>query len=884
MTATSSVPPRHWSVPPSDVLLADGSIAVIRSLRADDQDEVLALHEGVSEDTLRMRFFTPSPAAGRAYVAHLFDESNTESVALVAVVRGRIAALATAELLSSERAEVAFLVSDQDRGRGLGSLLLEHLAALGRAHGLGRFEAEVLADNYGMLGVFRGAGFAESRRAQDGEVLVELRTDASAAAIDAADRREWRSEARSLRPLLYAESVAVVGVRRDGGGLGFGVLEAIRSGGFTGRLHLVHPEADSIGDLPTDRSLAAIGDPVDLVVIVVPGDQVMEVMADAVAAGVGAAVVISSGVSRPGSEAGAVRRDLLQLARANSVRLVGPNSQGVLAHAAGVRLNATVARGLPAPGGLAVATQSGGVGFTLLDIARTHGVGVHAFVSLGAKLDVSSNDLLAAWMDDDEVAVAALHLESFGNALKFARTARRFAERKPLLAVVGGRRSTASAVGVDALFAQSGVIACGSATEMAEAAALLVQQPLPDGYRVGVVTNAGGMGVLVADIAHAEGLAVPRLSPTLQTTLGQVAPGSVGSSNPVDLGADLAPDDLGACLRTLDGSDEVDAVVVLLVPTILADPAALRAAVARAGTGAAKPILLVASDAAGEPPEGVTLYRTGEAAVRALGHAMRYAAWRRVPIDQPTDGLGPRSDFARAWATTRLAAGGGDPEWLPAEASAELLAPYGIEQVGVLANDPEEAGRAAEAIGYPVALKVADPTILHKTDRGLVRVGLRSAPEVAAAVGAFRAELRTDSVDVRVQPVLGGVEVACGLVRDEVFGPLVRVAAGGVATEILMDEVHLLPPIATVDAARALRGLRLWPLLDGYRGSERLDVESLEALVVAVGQLAADVPQVSDLDLNPLVVTPDGVHCVDVKVRLQAPASMDAGVPRRLRL
>ena len=283
-------------------------------------------------------------------------------------------------------------------------------------------------------------------------------------------------------------------------------------------------------------------------------------------------------------------------------------------------------------------------------------------------------------------------------------------------------------------------------------------------------------------------------------------------------------------------------------------------------------------------PEGVTLYRTGEAAVRALGHAMRYAAWRRVPIDEPTDGLGLRSDFARAWATTRLAAGGGEPEWLPAEASAELLAPYGIEQVGVLANDPEEAGRAAEAIGYPVALKVADPTILHKTDRGLVRVGLRSAPEVAAAVEAFRAELRTDSVDVRVQPVLGGVEVACGLVRDEVFGPLVRVAAGGVTTEILQDEVHLLPPIATVDAARALRGLRLWPLLDGYRGSERLDVESLEALVVAVGQLAADVPQVSDLDLNPLVVTPDGVHCVDVKVRLQAPASMDAGIPRRLRV
>src|SRR6187200_637348 len=229
----TTVQPRPWISAASDVLLADGMIAVIRSLHPGDREGVLALHEGVSQDTLRLRFFTPSPAAGRAYVARLFDESNNESVALVAELRGRIAALATAELLSHERAEVAFLVSDEDRGRGLGSLLLEHLAALCREHGVTRFEAEVLADNYGMLGVFQAAGFTVTRRNQDGEVSVELRTEVSPAAIDAADRREWRSEARSLRPLLYPESVAVVGVRRAAG-LGAAVLEAIRSGGFSG--------------------------------------------------------------------------------------------------------------------------------------------------------------------------------------------------------------------------------------------------------------------------------------------------------------------------------------------------------------------------------------------------------------------------------------------------------------------------------------------------------------------------------------------------------------------------------------------------------------------------------------------------------------------------
>jgi acyl-CoA synthetase (NDP forming)/GNAT superfamily N-acetyltransferase len=880
MTADSSVRPRDWSVPVSDVLLADGTIAAIRSLRPDDRDQVLALHEGVSQDTLRLRFFTPSPAAGRAYVAHLFDESNTESFALVAVVRGRIAALATAELLSSERAEVAFLVSDQDRGRGLGSLLLEHLAAVGREHGLVRFEAEVLAENYGMLGVFRGAGFAVSRHTQDGEVSVELRTEASAAVIDAADRREWRSEARSLRPLLYPESVAVVGVRREAGGLGRAVLEGIRSAGFAGRLYVVHPEADAVAGLPAHRTLTSIGEPVDLVVVVVPAGHVTEVVADACAAGVGAAIVVSSGLS---AGSGAAGRELLELARAHSVRVVGPDSQGVLSWAAGVRLNTTFARALPEPGGLAVASQSGGVGFTLLDLARDLGVGVHSFVSLGAKLDVSSNDLLAAWMDDGQVRAAALHLESFGNALKFARTARRFAERKPLLAVVGGRAGSAS-VGVDALFTQSGVIGCRSAAELTETAALLVQQPLPTGHRVGVLTNAGGMGVLTADLAGREGLAVPVLSTGLQSLLLSAAAGAVATRNPVDLGGDPGADDLAAGLTTLLGSGEVDAVVVVLVPNRLIDPAGLFAAVAHARAEADVPVLLVASDAAAYPqPEGVTVYRTAEAAVGALARTMRYAAWRRVPADEPPVGLGIRASFARAWAVDRLAARGDLAERLPADASSELLAPYGIDLVGVQAGSTEEACAAAEEIGFPVVVKVADPTVVHKTDRGLVRVGLRSAAEVAEAVEAFRVELGTVAVDVRVQPVLTGVEVACGLIRDEMLGPLVRVAAGGIATELWRDEVYLLPPIAPSDAARALRGLRMWPLLDGFRGADRVDVEALEAVVVGVGQLAVDVPEVANIDLNPLLASPDGVYCVDVKVRLRASAAVDAGIPRRLR-
>ncbi|MEO5851038.1 MAG: GNAT family N-acetyltransferase [Nocardioides sp.] len=889
------VRPRHWTVAPADVLMADGSIAVIRPLHADDEPALLALHESVSEDTLRMRFFTPSHEAGRRYVAHLFSPDNTGSAALVAVVKGRVAALATAEQLAPDSAEVAFLVSDEDRGRGLGSLLLEHLAALGRQYGVSRFEAEVLADNYGMLRVFRGAGFAVTRRTAEGEVSVELRTDASQEVIDAADRREWRAEARSLRPLLYPRSVAVVGVRRSAGGFGFGVLDAIRSSAYRGELHVVHPEAAEIDGVTASPSLAAIAAPIDLVVVAVPADGVAAVLREAAEAGAGAVLVVSAGFD--GRPAGA--EELLALARAHSLRMVGPNSQGVLGNDPGLALNATFLRDLPVPGGLAVASQSGGMGFALLDLARDLGLGVHAFVSLGDKVDVSSNDLLAAWMDDDAVTAAALYLESFGNALKFARTARRFAERKPLLAVVGGRSRVrlqrthegpgSPGVGVDALLTQAGVIACRTGAELTETALLLTEQPLPAGLRVGIVSNTGGLGALTMDLVDAQGLAVVALTPPLQAALGDAVGGAVDARNPVDLGADVSAEDLEACVSGLLGSGEVDAVLVLLVVTRLSDRDALFAALGRARAGVPdRPVLLVAPGAVAAEARGtagVTVYRTVEAATGALGRTMRYAEWRRVPADRPVVGLGTRGAHARAWAAARLAAHDGRSEWLPADAMLELLAPYGVTLAGIVCP-PGDAVRVASALGYPVVVKVADPTELHKTDRGLVRVDLRTGAEVAEAVAGFAVEVDRsgeDARDVLVQPLLLGHQVSVGIVRDETLGPLVRVAAGGGASEGWDDEVLLLPPVGPTDAARAVRALRLWPQLLGNLGLAAVDVSGLESLVVSVGQLAVDVPHVAALTLDPVVLTTVGLHCVDVKARLVAPPPLDAGIPRRLR-
>ena len=469
--------------------------------------------------------------------------------------------------------------------------------------------------------------------------------------------------------------------------------------------------------------------------------------------------------------------------------------------------------------------------------------------------------------------------------MKFARTARRFGERKPLLAVVGGDREARGAVGIAALFAQAGVIRCRGAAELSEVAAVLSQQPLPAGHRVGIVSNAGGMGWLAASLAEGEGLSVPRLSPGLQESL-RSAGSLVGVGNPVDVGADVTPVLLSTAVQTLLQSDEVDAVVVPLVPTTLADPRQLREAVAVGSAGSGKPVVVVASDFRGEDPTpGVTVYRTPWAAVLALARAMRYAAWRRVTADDAPPADATRTTAARAWAAERLSRRSGRSEWLPGGDAAALLAPYGIDQVGLPAHGGAEAVAAAESLGWPVVVKVSDPDVLHKSDRGLVRVGLGSADEVAAAMTGFADELGAEAgqVDVRVQPIVGGVELAVSVVRDDTYGPLVRVAAGGVASDLLQDEVHLLAPVAPSDAARALRGLRMWPLLDGVRGLERVDVPALEALVVAAGRLAVDVPQVAHLDLNPVFARPDGVHCVDVKLLLSPADAADTGFPRRLR-
>jgi acyl-CoA synthetase (NDP forming)/GNAT superfamily N-acetyltransferase len=889
----------------ADVLLADGTVAVVRLLEPSDGAALHALHDNVSDDNLRLRFFAVGRTAAHQYVDHLLRD---ESLAMVVEQHGRVIALATAETVAPGTAEVAFLVEDGRHGQGIGSLLLEHLAAVARSRGIEVFTAEVLTENHAMLGVFSDAGFTMSRHVEEGIVTVRLDTRSTDTSRAAADARERRAEARSLQPLLYPRSVAVVGVRSDGAGVGRSVFDAIRNGGFTGSLYAVHPRSIRIGETRAFASFADLPETVDLVVVAVPAHSVVTALEGAADAGVRAAVVLSSGFQELGERGAELQHDLSLLARRRSIRVVGPNCLGVLSNHPDINLNATFSGCLPPPGGLAVATQSGGVGIVLEDLAEDLGLGIGSLISLGNKADVSGNDLLAAWTDDPRVTGAALYLESFGNAPKFARIARRFAERKPLLAVVGGRsaggqRAGAShtaaaatpAVGVAALFAQAGVVGCDGADDLAETALVLTREPLPKGPRLGVVTNAGGMGVLAADAAAEHGLTVPELSAEARERVARHVVGTSGTSNPIDAGAAVASEELAAAVEEVMVSGEVDAVVVLVVETSLSDTSAVLGLLAEVRRRRPEVTLVVVPQGRGHrppDPEGATCLRSPTAAVRAIGRAAHYSAWlaeqtaeaviEAAPHEQLTaplaDLLRRRELAARLLATE--AAGGG---WVGAASAARLLSDYGLGPVGGIASGPDAVADLSATVGFPVVIKVAGHDVVHRTERGLVRVGLGSAEDVHAAVTSFEREMGHDDVPVLVQPMVSGVELAIGVVRDPAFGPLVMVGAGGVTTDLLGDRVYLLPPVHRADARRALRGLRTWPLLEGFRGSAPVDVDAVVDLVVAVGRLVQEVPEVAEVDLNPVMVSPTGCSLVDVKLRLAPMQGHPAEAPRQLR-
>jgi acyl-CoA synthetase (NDP forming) len=568
-----------------------------------------------------------------------------------------------------------------------------------------------------------------------------------------------------------------------------------------------------------------------------------------------------------------------------------------------VSLDATFAPTFPPEGNIAMLSQSGALGLAILDYARDLDIGLSTFVSVGNKADVSGNDLLAYWKEDPRTAVIALYLESFGNPRRFARWAPEVARRKPVVAVKSGRSAAGTRaasshsaalaaldVAVDALFDQAGVIRTDTLEDMFDVITLLATQPVPQGPRVGVVTNAGGPGILLADACEARGLTLPELSAATLERLRTFLPAAAGLKNPVDMIASATPEQFARTIEAVGADPNVDSVVVIYVPPMVTNAAEIAEAVARgAGTvPATKPILSVFLSTKGAPPDlargprgKLPSYSFPENAARALAAAERYGRWRARPAGQPARLDRGARDAVRA-IVEKAMAGRHEPFWLePLDVEAVLRA-AGIPLAPSRLVSPEAAPAAAEELGYPLVAKAISRRLLHKSDVGAVMLGLTNADEVARAVATLRERVEAaghplESVLLQRQ-VSGGVEALVGVVSDPTFGPLIVCGLGGVQVELLRDASFRMPPVTDLDARDMIDRLRLKALFEGYRGAPPADRHALEALIQRVSALVEALPELQELDLNPVkVMRPgEGVTIVDARVRV-GPAAPDAG-------
>lgn len=868
---------------PADVVLATGAVATIRPVQPTDRAGLHKLYERADPASLRLRFFSYSPTAARRDVERMLRPASADHVGYVVTSQGVLIGMGCVERTSHHGVgDLSLLVDDTHHGEGVGTLLIERLVAAAREAGYHRIHADVLAENTKMLRVLRALGADTASHLDYGVVNLEFAVNGGDKWQAAVERRESFADHASIRRLLAPSSIAVIGAGHRPSSVGRRLLRSITDGGYTGRTYAVSRSGASIDEVTCTGSLDQLPEVPELVVVAVPAIEVPDVIATCAAQGVRGAVVVSDGFAELGEDGRQAQQEMVTIARRAGMRLIGPNCLGVVNTTPDVRLNATFADLTPLPGRIGFASQSGGVGLAALSYLARRRLGVSSFVSLGNKADVSGNDLLLYWEQDPGTRTCLLYLESLGNAHKFARIAARVGRTKPIVAITAGhsqagargvRSHTAAAatpaVTLDALFSQAGVIGTGSMAAAVDVVTLLEHVPLPRGRRVGVVTNGGGPGALTADACVASHLELPELSPAVRRKLAAALPTHASTANPVDTTAGGTAEVLAAAARILLDSDEVDTVMVVHTSLSGEDTAELADALATlAPTAARKPLIPVYVGRSEGVESELPAFDFPEPAAAALAAVATYAEWRAMPPSRPPRLARIHRRKAQRLIVEQLSR---RPEggWLDIDVGAELLSAYGIPVVATKrATTIVEAVSAARSLGYPVVVKAAAGAVVHRSDVGAVHLDISSDREVAAAVGAIKAACGAEC-PVAVQPmVASGVETAIGIVNDSSVGPIVMFALGGVATDLLADRSFRLPPLSRADVRAQIRSLRSAPLLFGYRGRPPADVAALEDLLLRVSQLATDLPEIADLDLNPVVVSGDGAIAVDVKVRL----------------
>ena len=871
--------------------LVDGRSVVVRPCREGDADGIAALVGGLSVESRAMRFGAARGGLSRDEARAMAAPPGSGGAGLVALAgteAERVVALARYHRQpGAAEAELAVAVADAWHGLGLGTGLVERLRERAAADGLEALWAFVRQDNWKMRGVFRGLGGDVRETNAPGECLVRIALHADDALEEASAARFITAAAASLEPLFRPRAIAVVGASRNPASPGGAVFSALLGSGFPGPLYAINRAAGTVAGRDALPSLAVLPGPVDLVVVAVPAADVPAVARQAAACGARALVVLSSGFSEAGAQGAALQAELLHIVRTSGLRMVGPNCLGVAVSDTAAPFDATFAPLGPAPGRAAFASQSGGLGIATLSYCAARGLGLSAFVSLGNKADVSSNDLLAWWEGDERTRVVLLYLEDFGNPRRFARVARRVARTTPVVALKAGRgpagrraagsHTAALAAGeapTDALFDLAGVVRAQTLEELLETGELLAAQPLPAGNRVGIVSSAGGPAILAADACEAMGLSVPPLSADLQAVLAVAAAAVAGTSNPVDLGARAGGESFAAAGRAMIDSGEIDALMVLSTPVQGGDPAS----VVRAVEGLADGRLTVVGCLLGrQPPDRaadkawpVPWLGMPEGATRALANAW----WAKQACRRPLDPA-VRPPEMDAGAARRVLAGAEPDAWLSPEDLGALLNAYGIASARqISASDPDAAAAAQAEIGSPVAVKLLSRTVTHKADVGGVVLDCRSPEAAAAAVRRIAGSLerlgRADEMDgVLVQEMApDGPDLIVGGLQDPVFGPVVLAGIGGGEAELWGDRKLALAPVGPVAADELWRALRGAALLDGWRGAPPVPRTPLARLTERVAWLLADQPLLGELDLNPVRAGADGAPVVlDARAR-----------------
>jgi acetate---CoA ligase (ADP-forming) len=869
----------------ADVALRSGASIRLRPLRPEDETALLAFLDGLSPEARAFRFFSGG-ASMHAAAHQLVDVDYADRYGIVAVAGdGAILAHGMYARDGGASAEVAFAVAGRLRGEGIATTMLAHLAEAARAAGIDHFVADVLPENHRMAQVFRDSGFEVDVTADPDSLIMTMPTELAPGAQRRYDERAAEAAAAAVQRVLRPRSLAVVGASAKEGSVGGAILRNVLAAGFTGATHVVHPRGGTIQGIAAHRTLPDVPGPLDLAVISVPADAVLGVARDCAACGVGALVVVSAGFGEAGEAGRERQRELLAVCRSAGMRLVGPNCLGVMNTDAAIGLNATFAlRDVP-PGRVSFMSQSGALGIAIVDAMREQHIGLSSFVSVGNKADLSGNDLLAFWDRDEQTDVILLYLESFGNPRRFSRVARDVASRKPIVAVKGGRSAVgaraagshtgallaASDATVDALFSQAGVIRTDTLGELFDVAGLLAAQPPPAGPRVAVVTNGGGLGILCADACAAAGLEVVDTPAVVQEQLRRALPEGAAVANPVDLLASASAEQFTTAVDAIAASGAVDAVIVLYVPPLVTDPDAVAHAVRRSADGAAIPVVAVfAMPEAPEPVQGLPCFRFPEDAARALARAARYGAWRRAPAGEVPD---LDVDDAAAAAILARALGRG-PGWLEPLECAALLDCYGIQRPRQeLVADAAAAAALARRWRCAIALKGVAPGLIHRSDAGAVAVGLRGAATITAAAATMTTAMTRAGhppAGFLVQEMVdGGVELLVGAVAEATFGPVVAVAAGGTAAELLGDSALRLAPLTDRDAHDVVRELRTFALLDGYRAAPRVDVAAVEQTLLRLSAMMETHGEIAEIECNPLVVSAAGAVAVDVRARVE---------------